>query len=174
MLDLKKCNYITGQSNVVSFGISKIIDFFENSGRTPIFFSIKESQFSSLIQTSKIEFKNIKNFEELLSNKSNLFRVDLIVVDLWFLKNVSQVLSYKSILDKLNIDYVILTTKYHYIEGDENVSVYKIDSEYTDIKSSFDVKFWISDLVSKNKTSMNDLVLAFKRNRKIDDLFGNQ
>lgn len=174
MLDLKKCNYITGQSNVVSFGISKIIDFFENSGRTPIFLSIKESQFSSLIQTSKIEFKNIKNFEELLSNKSNLFRVDLIVVDLWFLKNVSQVLSYKSILDKLNIDYVILTTKYHYIEGDENVSVYKIDSEYTDIKSSFDVKFWISDLVSKNKTSMNDLVLAFKRNRKIDDLFGNQ
>ena len=174
MLDLKKCNYITGQSNVVSFGISKIIDFFENSGRTPIFLSIKESQFSSLIQTSKIEFKNIKNFEELLSNKSNLFRVDLIVVDLWFLKNVSQVISYKSILDKLNIDYVILTTKYHYIEGDENVSVYKIDSEYTDIKSSFDVKFWISDLVSKNKTSMNDLVLAFKRNRKIDDLFGNQ
>lgn len=174
MLDLKKCNYITGQSNVVSFGISKIIDFFENSGRTPIFLALKESQFSSLIQTSKIEFKNIKNFEELLSNKSNLFRVDLIVVDLWFLKNVSQVLSYKFILDKLNIDYVILTTKYHYIEGDENVSVYKIDSEYTDIKSSFDVKYWISDLVSKNKTSMNDLVLAFKRNRKIDDLFGNQ
>lgn len=172
MIDLKRCNYITGQSNVVSFGISKIIDFFENSGKTPLFLSKKESQFSSLIQTSKIEFSNIKNFEKIVSDRSNLFRVDLIVVDLWFLKNVSQVLTYKSILDKLKIDYVILTTKYHYIEGDENVSVYKLDSEFTDIKSSFEVKYWVSDLVTKNKTSMNDLVLAFKRNRKIDDIFG--
>ena len=174
MLDLKRCNYITGQSNVVSFGISKIIDFFENSGRTPIFFYKKESNFESLIQTSKIEFTNLRNFEEIINDKSNLFRVDLLVIDLWFLKNISQVLSYKSLLDKLNIDYVILTTKYHYIEGDESVSVYRLDSEFTDTKSKFDVKYWVSDLVSKNKTSMNDLVLAFKRNRKIDDLFGNQ
>lgn len=171
MIDLKRCNYITGQSNAVSFGISKILDFFENSGRTPLFLSKKDSQFKSLIQTSKIEFSNINEFKDILTNKSNLFRVDIVVVDLWFAKNITQVLTYKYILDKLNIDFLILTTKYHYIEGDQNVNVYKIDTEFSQ-QIKFDTKYWISDIVDNTKTSMNDLALAFKRNKKIDDIFG--
>lgn len=173
MIDLKRCNYITGQTNAVSFGVSKIIDFFENSGRTPIFLHKKDSTFKNLVHCSKIEFSNKNELDVILSNKSNFFRVDILVIDLWFLSNVSQVISYKKELDLINIDYVILSSKYHYIEGDPDVNIYKIEAEYSDEHSRrFDTKYLISDIVSNSKTTMDDLVLAFKRDKKLDDLFG--
>lgn len=174
MIDLKRCNYITGQSNAVSFGISKIVDFFENSGKTPLFLYKKDSNFQHFIHTSRIQFQNLQDFEQLLNNKSNLFRVDLLIIDLWFLSNVSGVISYKEYLDKLNIDYIIITSKYHYVEGDTNVNIYKIESEYSDdINRRFDSRYWVNDVLSNSKTTMDDLVLAFKRDKKIDDLFGD-
>lgn len=171
MIELKRCNYITGQSNSVSFGISKILEFFELTGKTPIFLYNKDSQFQHFIHTSRIEFSNFNEFQDILSNKSNLFRVDLVICDLWHLKNVSQVLSYKQNLDKLNIDYIIITNKYHYVEGDPIVNIYKIETEYTDNSNWYsEPKYWISEIVCNSKTTMDDLVLSFKRNKKIDDI----
>lgn len=175
MIELKRCNYITGEATSVSFGISKIIDFFENSGKTPLFLYKKESNFQHLIHTSRIEFKNQPDFEAIITDKSNLFRVDLLIVDLWFLSNVSKVLDYKKILDSIGIDYIIITNKYHYIEGDLNVNIYKLETEYTDSNNwRFDTKYWISDLLGNSRSTMDDFVLAFKRNKKIDDIFGDE
>lgn len=171
MINLKRCNYITGQLNSVSFGLSKIVEFFEVTGRNPLFLFAKDSHFQHYIHTSRIEFSNYNVFETMISNRSNLFRVDLLICDLWHLKNVTQVLSYKSILDKLNIDYVIITNKYHYIQGDQNVNIYKIEAEYTEKNNwKSDSKYWISDLIDNSKTTMDDLVISFKRNKKIDDI----
>jgi hypothetical protein len=175
MIDLKRCNYITGQTSAVSFGISKIIDFFENSGKTPLFLYKKDSNFHHLIHTSRIEFTNKSEFDLILTNKSNLFRVDIVIVDLWFLNNVGQVISYKKELDKLQIDYIIITNKYHYIEGDPDVNIYKIETEFTDEHNRrFDTKYLINDIVSNSKTTMDDLVLAFRRDKKINDIFGGK
>lgn len=171
MIDLKRCNYITGQTSAVSFGLSKIMSFFEDSGKTPIFIYKKESTFQHLIHTSRTEFKNLQDFEDLIDKKSTLFRVDLVVVDLWFCRNVSEVLSYKDILQKLNLDFVIITNKYHYIQGDQDVNIYKIESESSDsINWKLDTKYWVSDLLTNSKTTMDDLVIAFRRDKKIDDI----
>lgn len=171
MIELKRCNYITGQINYVIFGFSKIVDFFENSGKTPLFLYRKGSNFQKLIHTSSIEFKDKNQFDEILTDSSNLFRVDLILVDLWFLNGVSQVISYKNELDKLNIDYIILTNKYHYIKSDVNVNIYKIDTEF-DQKNYWnsEAKYFIEDLIGDTRVSMDDLILSFKRNKKIDDI----
>lgn len=171
MIDLKKYNYITGQTIDVTFGISKIVDFFENSGKTPLFLHSKVSNFYHLIHTSSIEFENLSEFEKILKNRTNLFRVDLLVVDLWMVKDIGQVIAYKRELDKINIDCVILTNKYHYIKGDRNVNIYKIETEFAEKNNwKSDTKYLINDLIENVKITMDDLILSFKRNKKIDDI----
>ncbi len=180
MIEIKRCNYITGDASSVSFGLSKIIDFLETAGRTPIFlhkpigYSSKPNSFDlkGFIHTSKLEFNNRYEFEELISNKSNLFRVDLIIVDLWHLNQVSSVIEYKQMLDKVGIDYMIVSSKYHY-KDDDNICIYKIEKESLDSNNFMSgYKYWITEKVGGWSSTMDDLIISYKRDKKIDDIFG--
>jgi len=175
MIEIKKCNYITGDSTSVSFGLSKIIDFLETAGRTPLFLScpLKSISLKYFIKTSKIDFLSLNDLSSTLSNTSNLFRVDLIVIDLWHLKTVSSVLEYKEILDKTGIDYIIVSSKYHYKEGDD-VRIYKIErgsDSNINLNHIPEYRYNITEKVGGWKSTMDDLILSYKRDKKIDDIF---
>lgn len=183
MIEIKRCNYITGDLNSVSYGLSKIINFLETAGRNPLFlfkpigYSRSGSSLKSFIQTSKLEFNNRYEFQEIIDNKSNLFRVDLIVVDLLHLNSVSSVLDYKEMLDKVGVDYIIVSDKYHYKEGDD-IFIYKIEKESVDtanIPYHFftNNKYFISEKVGGWRSSLDDLIVSYRRDKKIDDIFGD-
>ena len=114
----------------------------------------------------KVEFDNLTHFEELLSNKGNLFRVDLLVFDFWHL-NVSSIIEYKSYIDKLNIDYIILAKEFHYKSSDDvNDFHIKVES-----KESYVTEYSITDKISGWSSSLSGLTKSYIRDKKIDQLF---
>src|ERR1035437_2117705 len=162
MIEIKKCNYITGDAASVSFGLSTIIDFLETSGKTPLFLSIplKSISLKYFVKTSKMDFIIKSDFESLLEDRSNLFRVDLIIVDLWHLKTIASVLEYKEILDRTGIDYIIISNKYHYKEGDD-IRIYKIEKETIDTNNYLsEHRYWITEKIGGWRSTVEDLILS--------------
>ena len=170
MIQIKRCNYITGNPSDVSFAVNKIVNFLEMEGRNPVLFcKPKRSSSGSTIKylmDPKIEFHNLNHFEELLSNKGKLFRVDLLVFDFWHL-NVSSIIEYKSFIDKLNIDYIILAKEYHYKSSDDvNDFHIKIESKELHIN-----EYLITDKISGWSSNLSGLTKSYIRDKKIDQLF---
>ena len=170
MIQVKRCNYITGNPSDVSYAVNKIVNFLEMEGRNPVLFcKPKRSSSGSTIKylmDPKIEFHNLNHFEELLSNKGKLFRVDLLVFDFWHL-NVSSIIEYKSFIDKLNIDYIILAKEYHYKSSDDvNDFHIKIESKELHIN-----EYLITDKISGWSSNLSGLTKSYIRDKKIDQLF---
>ena len=170
MIQVKRCNYITGNPSDVSFAVNKIVNFLEMEGRNPVLFcKPKRSSSGSTIKylmDPKIEFHNLNHFEELLSNKGKLFRVDLLVFDFWHL-NVSSIIEYKSFIDKLDIDYIILAKEYHYKSSDDvNDFHIKIESKELHIN-----EYIITDKISGWSSNLSGLTKSYIRDKKIDQLF---
>ena len=175
MIELKRCNYITGDPHSVSYGLSKIVDFLDTSGRNIIFLSKPETHKMTLkhfIKTSRKEFKDRHEFD-LLLNKSTLFRIDLIIVDLWHINQVSSIMEYKEMLDKVGIDYIIVSNKYHYKVGDD-ICVYKIEKENTDSLVLRVSKYLVIDKISGWSSTIDDLIISYRRDKKIDDIFSKR
>ena len=179
MIEIKRCNYVTGDAPSVSFGLSRIIDFLETSGRTPLFLSnpLKSLLLKYFIHTSRLDFEHISNLTNTLENKSNLFRVDLIIIDLWYIKTISSIIEFKELLDKVGIDYIIVSSKYHYKDSDD-IRVYKIEKESIDVGNNSlgsyhipDYKYWITDKIGGWRSTIDDLIISYRRDKKIDDIF---
>jgi hypothetical protein len=113
----------------------------------------------------KIEFNNLEHFTELINNKSNLFRVDLLLFDFWHL-NVSSIIEYKEIIDKLNIDYIILAKEYHY-KSSEDVSDYHVKIESSELYNN---EYLITDKISGWTSNLESISKSYIRNKKIDDI----
>lgn len=177
MIEIKRCNYITGDTPSISFGLSRIVDFLETSGRNIIFLHNnnlnKANNIKHFINTSKLDFHNINQFSEILDNRSNLFRVDLIIIDLLHINQISSILDYKQILDKIGIDFIILSNKYHYKTGDD-VRIYKIEREPSDDVHWRSEKYFITEKVDGWKSTIDDLIVSYRRDKKIDDIFGKE
>jgi hypothetical protein len=170
MIQVKRCNYITGNPSDVSYAVNKIVNFLEMEGRNPVLFcKPKKSSSGSTIKylmDPKIEFDNLNHFEELLFDKGKLFRVDLLVFDFWHL-NVSSIIEYKSLIDKLNIDYIILAKEYHYKSSDDvNDFHIKIESRELHIN-----EYLITDKISGWSSNLSGLTKSYIRDKKIDQLF---
>jgi hypothetical protein len=170
MIQIKKCNYITGNPSDVSYAVNKIIDFLEIEGRNPVLFcKPKRSSSGSTLKylmNNKIEFDNLVQFEELISDKGNLFRVDLLIFDFWHL-NVSSIIEYKSYIDKLGIDYIILAKEYHYKSSDDvNDFHIKVES-----RESYKTEYLLTDKISGWSSNLSGLTKSYIRDKKIDELF---
>ena len=92
MIQLKRCNYITGEPNDLGFAVSDIIRFLENDNKTPLLITPprasteEKSGISTPIKylfTNQFTFDSFSQFKFILENKSNLFRVDLLVFDFY-------------------------------------------------------------------------------------------
>ncbi len=176
MIELKKYNYFTGNISEVGSAVSQIVKFFDLSGRNYLLFTpIKPSSSSKSHDIclyhyleNKIEFSNIDDFTEKISDKSNLFRVDLLVFDFWSV-NKNNLWKYIEKINELNIDSIIVAKEYQYKSSDD-VNDFLIRSEYKELHKS---DIWIIDNQTKVSSTIESLRLAYVRNEKINNIFGN-
>lgn len=171
MIPLKKCNYITGDTHSVSFAVTRILRFLEDDGRNPLLFSKPKSTSSSTTSLkylfdNKIEFSNLIDFTELINNEGNLFRVDLLIFDFWHL-SLNSLLEYKTQIDKLGIEYIIVAKNYHYKNTDD-VNDYHVISDSKG--GSFQTDFWITDKISGWTSNLEDLSKSYIRDKKINQI----
>lgn len=181
MINLNKINFISGDINTLGIGVSKTLDFLDLIGKNLIVFT-KPKHHSNIVsyinKFNSYEFSTLSDIESLTSDSSVMFRVNLIVIDLWG-ESSEKVMYYKNQLEKLNIDVIILSENYHYLIGDKNVSVYKILSEKViDENSNLNyfslhkTKYFIKDQIKNTRYSFDDYLTSYKRDKKISDIFG--
>ena len=172
MIPIKKSNYITGNPSDVSYALSRIISFLETDGRNPLLICKPRSSNSAktpliYFLDNKIEFNNFNEFKMILENHSNLFRVDLLIFDFWSL-SVSTIIEHREIIDKLNIDYIIVAKEYHYKMSDD-VGDYHVKHE---IKNNhIENNYYITDKISGWTSDLTELSKSWIRDKKIDQIF---
>lgn len=175
MIDLKKYNYFTGDVSSVARGVSDLVKFLDLAGKNYILFSPPKSSNSDKIYDlclyhyfeNKILFDGIDEFIEKISNKSNLFRVDFIVVDLWSISK-NNIFKYISVAEKTGLPLVVVSKEYYYKSTDD-VNDFHIRSEYKDLHKS---EIWMTDKISGTSTTLDSLKLSYIRNKKLEYLFG--
>lgn len=176
MIDLKKYNYFTGEKSSLAYGVSDIVKFLDLAGHNYILFTLPRPTGSAKIYDvclyhhldNKIEFENIDDFREKISNKSNLFRVDLIVFDFWNVKknNCSE---YIKEIKNLTQNFIIVTKEFHYKTGDD-VNDFNIRTEYKDLYKS---ENWLTDKINGTSATLESLKMSYIRDKKLEYLFKN-
>lgn len=174
MIDLKKCNYITADnSSTVISGFFYIISFLELMGKNPLLLSYPLTVVKPIIRyvvdINIYEFKNLYELEEVLSDRDKLFRVDLLVIDLWDF-SLGDIIEYKMCLDKYELDYMIISDKYHYIMEDDDTFIYKVTRE---TKDRYDYTYSVTEVIGGWTSTIDDLKKSYIRDKKIDDIFGD-
>ena len=176
MIQLKRCNYITGDVNDLGFVVSDIVRFLETDGKTPLLITPPRTSTEDKkgISTSikyffdnQFTFDNLEQFKIILEDKSNLFRVDLLIFDFYHLKS-SIIYEYKKIIDKLNIDHIIIAKEYHYKTSDD-INDFHVRKEYKDLHKS---EVHITDNINKWTSTLKSMSVSYIRDKKIDNLFG--
>jgi hypothetical protein len=81
--------------------------------------------------------------------------------------SVSSIIEYKQVIDKLNIDYIILAKEYHY-KSSEDVNDYHVKIESRELYHS---EYSITDKISGWTSNLENLSKSYIRNKKIDDIF---
>ena len=79
-------------------------------------------------------------------------------------------MEYKEVLDKVGIDYIIVSNKYHYKVNDD-ICIYKIEKENTESSVLRVDKYLVTDEISKWSSTIDDLIVSYRRDKKIDDIF---
>jgi hypothetical protein len=177
VIDIKKYNYFTGDHpNHVSQGVSKIVKFLELTGVnylliTPDYTLHGKSTFYHYFD-NKIKFTNLVDFVDIISDESNLFRLDLIIFDFWHLSKADFWL-YKDEISRLNINSFIIAKEYGYSDN-EDVSDYSIRIDYRDTNDFTNrSEIWLTDRINKTSSSLNSLRTSYIRDKKIDNIFGD-
>jgi len=180
MIDLKRCNYITGDLSQVGYGVSDIINMLELSGLNCLLItrpkpldSSTKNEITTLIHhmNPQYMFKNFDEFEKLLSDKSNFFRTDLIVFDFWSINKIS-LFKYKELIDKLEIDYIIIAKEYTYKTSDD-VTDYHITSQSDYSSTMYKSERLIKDNINGWSSTFKSLKEAYIRDKKLDELLGD-
>lgn len=166
MIELKKYNYFTGETNDVSHGVSDIVKFMDLAGSNYLLITSRSGCLYHFL-SNKIVYHDVSCFEEIISNKSNLFRVDLLVIDLWSISDEQHHLYLKCLSD-LDIPILITASRYQ-CKIDDNVMEYSIRKEY---KGGFKSEVWISDKNKNWTTTISSLKKSYIRDKKIEGLFG--
>ena len=176
MIEIKKCNYFTGDNNSISDGIKDIVNFLELAGRNYLLLTpprnhdIDKSTQTNTIKyylENQINFNNFNEFIEIIENDGNLFRVDLLVLDFWHLRP-NEISIWKKEIDILGLDHLIIAKEYHYKSSDD-VTDYHLRREY---KIRGKNELFITDNINKWTATLESLIKSYRRDKKIDDIFG--
>lgn len=180
MINLKRCNYFTGDPSDIAYSINKIVNFLEDFNYNSLLITTPrinkfEAPKIRKASTPLIHFlKNQKTFEDfqqfcqILREPGNLFRVNLLIFDFMHLEK-SEISDYKVEIDKLDIDYIIAASEYHYI-SDKDINDFHVRREYKDLQKS---EVWITDNITGQVSSLDSLEISYKRDIKINNLFGD-
>lgn len=175
MIEIKKCNYFTGDNNSISDGIKDIVNFLELAGRNYLLLTpprnhdIDKSTQTNTIKyylENQINFNNFNEFIEIIENDGNLFRVDLLILDFWHL-TPNEISIWKKEIDILGLDHLIIAKEYHYKSSDD-VTDYHLRREYKTRKS----ELFVTDNINKWTATLESLIKSYRRDKKIDDIFG--
>lgn len=179
MIQLKKCNYFTGEMSHVSSAISSIVRFLEVDGRNPVLFTppkptSKTGSVTNLIYSMnpQIVWSGYDEFKEKIEDSSSLFRVNLIVLDFWNL-NRAQILKYKELVDATGIDHIIAAREYIYKDSDD-VADFHVKNEYKEFMNSLTghkSETWLTNKVDGWSATLDSLKTGYIRDKKIDDIF---
>jgi hypothetical protein len=184
MITLKRCNYFTGNPHHVGYTIKHIIDFLENEGVNYLLISPPDNIYFDrgtkkkkqgittnlrYLLSNQITFKSFNEFNQILSNKSNLFRVNLLVFD-FSLIGKFEMDEYKKVINNLGIDYLIASNEYHYI-NDGGVNDFHVRTEYKDLSKS---ETYITDNINKWTSSLKELEISYIRDIKINTIIKNK
>jgi hypothetical protein len=174
MIRLKRCNYFTGDMNVVSNVVNSIVEFLEIDGINPLLFTPpkpigkKGPGITNLIYSMnpQIIWTDYDDFASKIEDQSNIFRVNLLVFDFWGLSRLL-IPKYQELIDKLDIDYIIVAKEYIYKSTDD-VADFHVRGEYRD-----DMKFsvWVTNKIDGWSAELDSLKTGYIRDRKIDDIF---
>lgn len=174
MITLKKYNYFTGTTNDVSNSVSKIVKFLEVDGFNPILFCRDNSTIKHQL-SNNFEFKNLEHFKELVSEPGNLFRCNLIVLDLWGF-NLIEIDKFKSIVEGFDVKLIILAKEFNYKSSDD-VGDYHVVTKYnsnvtpTSLSIPIRSETIITERISNWTSTLDDLKKSYIRDKKIDKLF---
>jgi hypothetical protein len=184
MIELKRCNYFTGETSSVSNAVSSIVKFLEVDGRNPILFTppkpmnSKSKSITNLTYylTPQVIWYDFEDFKSKLEDPANRFRVNLMVFDFWSLNRV-QVTKYKELIDQLNIDYIIVAKEYIYKESDD-VADFHVKTEYKDLSTNSNSGYmstksetWLTNKIDGWSATLDSLKTGYIRDKKIDNLF---
>jgi hypothetical protein len=177
MISLKRCNYFTGSATHVSNAVSKIVKFLELDGYNYLLITPPKSSGRKETNTGifrdlpgYLEFRSYEDFDKLISDRGNLFRINLLIFDFWYF-SIAEIKSYKYLIDKLDITYIILAKTFEYKESDD-VADYHVDIKYSEFNSGeFKSEIFLSDNNSAWKATLDSLKTSYVRDRKIDILF---
>ena len=177
MVNLKKYNYFTGDKSSVAHGVSDVVKFLDLAGYNYILFTPTKPKSSSKVYDlclyhhldNKIEFDNIDDFSDKILNKSNLFRVDIIVFDFWSLKKMNWTPFLKEI-ENLSQNFIIVAKEFHYKSSDD-VNEFHLRHEYKDMYKS---ETWLTDKINNTSSTIESLKLSYIRDKKLEHLFGKE
>lgn len=178
MIFLKKYNFFTGTPNSVSSVLLEVVTFLEVDNYNYVLFTPEKEKSCGLIYGlhNCILFHDIEELENLINNKSNLFRVNLIVIDLYQYKS-HQITNFLKVIEKLDYKFIIIGKEYHYKSTDD-VNDFHVEVKYniTPTSLSFNAnrnsKF-IKDNINGWTTELDKLKGAYIRDKKIDSLFND-
>jgi hypothetical protein len=176
MVNLKKYNYFTGDKSSVAFGVTDIVNFLDLAGYNYVLFTPPKPSESHKIHdlclyhhlSNKIEFKNLEDFKEKISNKSNLFRVDLIVFDFWSKTRMNWEPFFNEV-KTLPYNFIIVAKEFQYKTTDD-VNDFLLRNEYKEFSKT---ETWITDKISGVSSNIESLKKAYIRDKKIEHLFGD-
>lgn len=177
MVDLKKYNFFTGDVNSVARGVSDVVNFLDLAGHNYVLFTPPKPSNSNKFYDlclyhhlpNKIEFENFNQFSEKILDKSNIFRVELLVFDFWSISKQNQ-WQYFSLIDKIDIPSIIVSREYQYKSTDD-INDFLIRQEYKDLHKS---DIWLIDNIKNSSATIESLKLAYIRDKKLEHLFGNE
>jgi hypothetical protein len=175
MIEIKKYNYFTGDNpNQISQGIYEIVKFLELTGLTYLLITPDYIRGKSILHhhfDNKISFKDLSDFIDILSDKSNFFRLDLVVFDFWSLSK-ADFWYYKEEILKLDLKYFIVSREYGYSDS-EDVNDFIIRREYRLDGIDNHSEIWLTDKIDKTTVSLDSLKKSYIRDKKIGYLFGD-
>ena len=177
MVDLKKYNYFTGDKSSVAHGVSDIVRFLDLAGYNYVLFTPPKSDSNKFFDIclyhhleNKIEFDNLEDFKNKIHNKSNLFRVDIIVFDFWSKEGKkNNWTAFLKEIEELPQKFIIVAREYHYKSTDD-VNDFHLRQEYKDLHKSDN---WLTDRIKNTSATIESLKLSYIRDKKIDNLFDN-
>lgn len=176
MINLKKYNYFTGDKTSVASGVSNIVNFLDLTGSNYILFTPPKPSESNKIYdlclyhylNNKMEFNNLDDFKEKILNKSNLFRVDLIVFDFWSKKKMDWN-QYLDVIKDLPQNFIIVAKEFQYKSTDD-VNDFLLQSQYKELHKT---ENWLTDRINGSTVTLDSLKKSYIRDKKIEHLFGD-
>ena len=184
MIELKRCNYFTGDIACVSSAVSSIVKFLEVDGINPILFTppkpidSKSKGVTNLMYylSPMITWSGFDDFKSKIEDPANRFRVNLMVFDFWTLGR-AEISRYKELIELLNIDYIIVAKEYIYKDSDD-VADFHVKTEYKDLSANSSAGYmstrseiWLTNKIDGWSATLDSLKTGYIRDKKIDDIF---